>query len=77
MKPADMPAIMVSLAALEEWLAGEGDERRLLAIEFSGGWRASLAFGSVVTEHQGATLADAIAQAAQVVISDPNLGAVP
>ncbi len=65
-------ALVQAMAALEEWLANEGEERRVLAVQYADGWRASLGVGQITTEHTGVTLADALAQAAQVVVADPG-----
>lgn len=73
----NVPTAMQALAALEEWLAADDEARRIVSLEFVETWRAILTRGSRSTEHRGRTLADAIAQAAQVAISDPNLEAAP
>lgn len=72
MIPTLAPTAMAALAALEEWLAEPGEDRRILAIEFAEGWRTTLALGRLVTEHHGKTMADSLAQAAQVVVADPS-----
>lgn len=73
MMAARFPAVMQALAALESWLLQtEPGQRRALSVEYSDNWRASLVLGVHVAEHHGVTIADALAQAAQVVISDPN-----
>jgi hypothetical protein len=78
--PLQPPAIMLALAKLEEWLARDGAARRLVTLEYVPSlkppWRTVVALGPRFTEHAGRTMADALAQAAQVVVADPErLGA--
>ncbi len=87
MKPA---AIVAAMAALEEWQLRDDNRHRVIEVSFVGEhgedplklWYVTLwvaggpgdeDFNVVVT---GKTMADALAQAAQVVTSDPLLESV-
>lgn len=78
MSAEHMPSVVRSLAALEEWLAADGDDRRILIVEQIPGhlapWFVTARLGRLSNTHKGLTFADALAQAAQSVVSDPLLG---
>lgn len=72
-----MPAVVRSLAALEEWLAADDEPRAFLVERIPRHlteWHVTVRSGTRSTSHPGLTMADALAQAAQHVVSDPTIG---
>lgn len=64
------------LVVLENWLEAASTKRRTYWVEFVNldpvkPWHASAALGPTVVECTGRSMADALAQLSQVVLSDP------
>lgn len=68
---AQCPSVLSALAALEEWLIDSDQERRALLVERTTTWRSVLLLGDASVESFGRTMADALAQSAQIVVADP------
>jgi hypothetical protein len=66
------------LVILENWCEAATDKRRTFWVEYTEidpgkPWHATAALGLTVVECTGRSMADALAQLSQVVLSDPTL----
>lgn len=70
-----LPAIVGSMAVLEEWLENENEGTKRKLVVMRRRVHLELCEGAVTTRsyHSGSTLSDSLAQAAQVALSNPNL----